>query len=234
MHYNKLPSSLPVNPESLFMTDATIETTIPFSGFYESVHLSLIESAIESMFSDDSGGSLGLENAFNDLCDFRKVFYSYAQCYAENFSVAFKIPSLKFETLESPREYNFTTDRVFCKISMEDVKAIYERLSNTEGRKVFEDVAKSMFTSRSGFYSFYSPDVEDWGDIEDWDANQIGCMLHALASYDTGKDYDSWEEYALMEDMQSNGYIDNWLCGSSPGVDRLFKIREYLIKRQDR
>ena len=54
-----------------------------------------------------------------------------------------------------------------------------------------------MFTSRDGFISHYSPDIDDWGQLRNWDHNQLYCMLEAwLEEYG-----DEWE-FAIYEDMQ--------------------------------
>lgn len=212
-----------------------LQTTIPFAGFYESLHSSMISDTENQMFSDDNGNeNTGLTSALFEICKHRQVFEKYADNYVKSFAEVFKIPSLMFEELKSPREYNFTTDRIFCTIDIEDVKRIHATLLDGEGWAVFVEKAKEMFTSRSGFASFYNPDIETWGELEDWDANQLGCLLAAWADFEHGEEFDSYAEYNLMEDYGSNGYIDNWICEASPGIERLFTIREYLQKRAER
>jgi len=207
-------------------------TTIPFSGFYNSLHDSEIDWTISQMFSDRATGTKtnpGLESALFRNCDFRKVHTSYAADYCENFAEEFKLPSLKFESLDSPREYNFTTDRIFANIELSDLHAIRNRLDEWRIR----ELVREKFTSRSGFISFYSADLDDWGDLATWDHNQCGTLLECLANNDC-TDFDQCEEYDLMESSRSNGEFEGWIESATPNIQRLYKIHDYLETRAAR
>jgi hypothetical protein len=80
--------------------------------------------------------------------------------------------------LDSPREYNFATDRIFALISWADLRAVYK----ATGWDKLCAMAKERFTSRSGFISFYESDPKQWGKRQDWDHNQTGTLLAALCS----------------------------------------------------
>jgi len=203
-----------------------METTIVFSGFYNSLHSGAIDDAEQQMFNDNEG--LGM--ALYHQCDYRAVHKAYAREYAVNFAAEFKIPSLVFDELSSPREYNFTTDRIFCKISEEDVIRLRAEISENNLRHK----AKRMFTSYDGFSSFYDPNVDSWGEVETWDANQVGCLLAAYADQENGDDFDQWAEYNLMEGDFGNGEPEGWLAANTPGIDRLYKVFNYLEARAAR
>mgnify|MGYP001343439304 CR=1 FL=1 len=207
-------------------------TTVPFSGFYNSLHDSEIDWTISQMFSDRATGNEtnpGLESALFRNCDFRKVHTSYAADYCENFAEEFKLPSLKFESLDSPREYNFTTDRIFANIELSDLREALRRVDKSE----LANLAREKFTSRSGFMSFYNPDVNTWGDLATWDHNQCGTLLECLANNDCG-DFDQYQEYNLMDRTRSNGYFENWIESATPNIQRLYKIHDYLETRAAR
>lgn len=102
---------------------------------------------------------------------------------------------MQFESLHSPKFYNFQTDIIFAHISTDEIKRIYSLVNKDD----FEEVAKEWFTSCPGFISFYSPNIETWGDIETWDHNQLGALLTAYVG--------EIEEHHLMEGFWCNGGI---------------------------
>lgn len=90
--------------------------------------------------------------------------------------------------------------------------------------------AAEKFTSRDGFSSFYSPDVEDWGPIDKRDCNQVGTLIECEA----GTDFDQFKELYLMDDAHGNGNIETWLSDSTSNIQRLYKIHDYLETRAHR
>ena len=208
-------------------------TTVPFSGFYDSLHSSEVDQVIEQMFSDDNcEPNEGLSSSLQNLCNYRQVYVNYAKCYVEAFAEEFKISSLKFDELNSPREYNFTTDRIFAEISLEDADRIRSETSAAGLAKQAHD----QFTGRDGFASFYDADVNTWGPLSTWDHNQVGVLLQAYVREQVGAfdEFDIWAEYGLMDAAFSNGNLDNWITEATPGIDRLFKIYNYLQARAAR
>lgn len=202
-------------------------TIIPFSGFYYSVHDEMVQNPLHRDFENNDA----LLYKAIDCVDWREVQKEYAKEYAQNFASEFGISSLCFESLQSPREYNFATDRIFCHINCAEVKRI---LSKTD-RKVFQQKAHEMFTSRSGFISFYDPDISQWGDVETWDHNKVYCLLCAYVEQEHPTDWDMWAEWALMEDWICNGNLDSAIWATNPQpLDRLFAIQRYLEKRAER
>lgn len=206
------------------------ETTIPFSGFYESVHNLALDDALNSMFGTREAGNP--VEAFvaraNDAMDWKAVHTEYAREYSEAFASLVEL-DLKFEALESPREYNFTTDRIFCKITEYSLLKAYAIVD----KAVLADVAKQRHTSHSGFSSFYDPGIETWGEVLEWDLNQIGTLMQALAE-DVRGEFDGWAEYDLMEYAQCNGLLDNILYTNCDAANRLCKIFDYLEDRKER
>jgi hypothetical protein len=94
---------------------------IPFAGFYESVHDGALDDALRQMFADDTGDCWEpFENLMykaHDSISWGLVRRAYAEEYAKRFADFVGLESLKFEALSSPREYNFSTDRVFTWVS---------------------------------------------------------------------------------------------------------------------
>lgn len=206
-------------------------TTIPFSGFYYTLHESALDNAVEQMFSDRDTGCnpyTGLIDRAQCECRWHGVMQDYAKEYAEQFAREFEI-DMTFESLQSPKFYNFTTDRIFCNISEAEVA----RLFSETPEDVLTETAAEMFTSRDGFSSFYSPNVEEWGDIAEWDHNQIGCLVDAYVK-SKEPDFDQYKEYSLMEDAECNGELWDWISTNTPTIDRLYKVFNYLEQRAER
>ena len=159
-----------------------------FSGFYNSIHDSVFDSETESILEDYPGKKWD---------DFRWTYNwdGYARSYvnAINSEIGMK---LEFRNLWSPREYNFATDEIYCFLKADDVKKISSALNS----ETLKRLIKERFTSRDGFSSFYSNDIEEWKEklTLEWDEIELGTLLDAwLIDNDfdlSGLDYWGFEE----------------------------------------
>lgn len=88
---------------------------------------------------------------------------------------------LKFESMDSPREYNFTTDRIFCHIPLKTVRALF-KASAAEYHVSLRAAIRERFTSRDGFISGYPNGLDSWlsKPLREWDHNEIGTLLVAM------------------------------------------------------
>lgn len=208
-----------------------ITLNIPFIGFYNSVHNDLIDDCENQLFTDHATGCTnndGLQSRFYNKCDYSKVFTKYAQAYTESFKDEFNIPSLKFISLNSPREYNFSTDKIECSISRSDIRRIYKDAD----KALLGAFVEEHCTSRSGFSSFYSPDLKSWGYVDNWEYAQIALLLQFY--FENHDNYsDDWE-YEAMQGYECNGMITQWLEEACPIITRLYTISDYLESRKER
>ena len=117
----------------------THEFSLNFGGFYYSQHSEHIEHQAE-IFEIDY-----------DNIDYKKTNINYCKAYINKLSEELEI-DLSFISLDSPREYNFTTDKIFTSISNADFKAL---LSTYDTRELFNYIEEHS-KSRDGFTSFYS------------------------------------------------------------------------------
>lgn len=206
-------------------------TTIPFAGFYNSMHDDELDRALEQAFADDSGChqvSDELHQHAFDAVEWGAVHTAYAVKYVKSFADKFKL-KLKFDELKSPREYNFGTDRIFATITQKEVR----RMRREVDQAIFKRHVEEDYTSRSGFMSYYEPDVRKWKPWKEWDHNQVGTLLRAFIETKEGAfDYDA--ERDLVEDWSCNGHIENMLFADNPKLNRLANIRDYLVKRKER
>lgn len=164
---------------------------IPFTGFYESIHNSQFDFEVEGEIEHliEQGHSTEQAEKWRDSIKWKEVHIDYAKKYVENFqnwiNEAMKDNNIsdmqftfEFKELISPREYNFTTDRILCTIETNQLKAMRDSISPMG----LNDAIAEKFTSRSGFISFYANNLEAWNRkaLPDWDANQCEVILEVL------------------------------------------------------
>lgn len=210
-----------------------METTIPFSGFYGSVHEDALDDALERLLHDDRGEILSariLNTLYNGV-EWSDAYSQYAYEYCEAFAAEFEIKSLKFIELYRPKEYNFEIDRIFASISLEDVNRMY---NETPG-DVLKNHIRDRFTSCDGFISYYSNDLDDWNakPLADWDANEIGTLVEAYVIAQRGELLGQLEEYDLFQN--SSETAAEVITGNlTEEGERLLNIANYLYGRSIR
>ena len=202
-------------------------TTIPFQGFYQSCHDDAIDRAIEyaAEINDNGDSNPIIASELQRCIDFRKVYEAYAKDYTQALAIFLKV-NLRYDEFSSPREYNFTTDKIFANIS----DSGFQRLYDSVDKAALADLVADRFTSRDGFISFYSGDIADWPeDITEWDHNQAGTVLELAA---TEQD---WQEDEYSHETNSNGDLDNWIdAAMDQRGHRLLRIVGYLRERSYR
>jgi hypothetical protein len=196
---------------------------IPFAGFYGSAHDAQLDYAAQSMFSDDQGdANRGLVERLTYSCSWHDVQKSYAARFVEEYCEAVGFEAC-FESMQSPKFYNFETDRIFVTLAATEARRMFENISPG----TMTEKAEERHTSRSGFISFYTSDWRQWGEVETWDHNQLQTMIEAYAA-DMADEVD---EVHLMEDAWCNGNIESWIENNTPGIERLYRVHEYLRTR---
>lgn len=166
-----------------------------FPGFYETV---FDERYIES---DQRDQLYELYKGFKHLDDWElpesyrsEVAKEFAEVYISelNDKLGLKM-ELTSESVESPREYNFTSDQVICYIEVGDwdefIKKISSLMSLLEYRTELAKIIKENHSDRPGFWSFMSNNIEDWfGAIVDPDnTNYLECVLWYLYCLKSGE-----------------------------------------------
>ncbi|MGE0211827.1 MAG: hypothetical protein AB7S41_09050 [Parvibaculaceae bacterium] len=115
----------------------------------------------------------------------------------------------KFEAMDSPKFYNFETDRVFAYVEPETVARLFA-LSQEDQHQALKAKIQERFTSRDGFISGYRNTLETWlaKPIENWDHNELGTLLLAcldLRATDCPDDPKQWD-WAIFENMYEDFY----------------------------
>ena len=168
------------NDKNISTKEGCFITKVPFQGFYNSIY-----SDYDYSISEDSEYTDQEKENILDSIDHKATQENIAAAYTDEFSELFKIP-LEFESLTSPREYNFETDKIYAYIPISEVARL---LSFTKPETLAETV-KDRFTSRSGFISFYDNDVNTWN-WENPDHNMIETLIMAyISETPESEDYD--------------------------------------------
>ena len=141
-----------------------IETCAPgFSGFYESIWTFDEESVLDFINEDRREN----DKEPIETCDDIDVDYtSYRTHIGREYCNALttnvlhpSIISVDFKDIESPREYNFTTDKIACEVTI-DTDKISEWVK--ENREELTEYVHERFMRRDGFIPFYSNDITVW------------------------------------------------------------------------
>ncbi len=168
-----------------------IETNIPFCGFYHSAYDREIDYTVENLAEylaeEHDLTTEAVCDAMMGHCDFFDTWQAIARLHVakwlELFSDDFGVDLYtghEFSGLTSPKFYNFSTDRVFARISFDGVQTLFER-QKADGFKVFGEILKERFTSYDGFISHYSNQVAAWLEkpLDEWDHNEVCTLLIA-------------------------------------------------------
>ena len=214
-----------------------LESTIPFDGFYQSYISADIEHQIGQQIEWDTDIYDLNEDEQQILWDNylsvnRKYLYNqiaedYTNFYIEILNRRLKGFTLKatYKCYESPREYNFETDRIFIEIeenhAVDFIKYIIKNY-----KKELEKKIKDRFTSRDGFISFYKNSLDLWTkDFKEWDCNMIGNCFELFDLEEEDINY-SLREY-LSETIMDN--LGNTL--GQEGIDLLDKKQKEKDKK---
>lgn len=178
---------------------------IPFPGLYQSILDSTIDSEIESdghnrckdasNEGDESSYPQSIRLDSSEVCeayfasgvsDFIFAHLRLARDYLAAFDelltghLGYRT-RLQFESMESPREYNFTTDTLYAWIPHSTVQLLARAMESES----FAERVRERHSHRSGFISSYSNDPEHYrekyheGGPAALDHNEIETVLQA-------------------------------------------------------
>jgi len=208
-------------------------STIPFQGFYNSLYSYAMEGEIENSldwYTEDYDLSETqrdtLANGYLEK-NVSKFYHNVSKDYAEAFIYEIERETglsldAKFESMESPKEYNFQTDRLFIELPEASAVAFVDYILANHKDELKKLIAQ-RFTTRSGFISHYDNTLEAWGDPSEWDYNQLGTCFQ-IFEYLEQEIY----EHSIYESI-SNGLADTLSDAADKMLDKCLekkKIRE--------
>ena len=164
------------------MQNLTINTTINFGGFYESIHSSIIDTYIEDYEYD-------WENV-----NYRATYESYAKNYIKVLNQKLDT-NISFKSLVSPKFYNYSTDVINIDISKKDILKLFQYVRNEELKQEVFNIIKESSTSKDGYIAFYN--YEDF-----FKKDNLGILIECLVDVIVENLQDD-----IVEELQAN-YID--------------------------
>lgn len=132
------------------------------------------------------------------------------ECYRNELGVDIR---LEFTELVSPREYNFSTDKIYCKLSCDNIKDFVGRINALilENYDKMSEYIKERHSTRDGFVSFLSSEIREW--LHEWqnDERMMSCVLFYLVDIFRNKrgeleSIDSELYYQIHEQVDSTFY----------------------------
>lgn len=155
----------------------SVETFAPlFSGFYDSIWDSLIDNYLEYEAEEQ-----GLEYIENYSVNFEEYSKEITTAIDQALSELGLDIDLEFQSLARPREYNFETDSINVKLTLDFDKFIS---MVADKREEILPILKERYSDRDGFFSSHSNDYQEWfndllNNFEE-EQHKVGAMLEIL------------------------------------------------------
>lgn len=190
-----------------------------FCGFYESP---LLNS--DSVYYEVKENLDMYQERYNDETldedDLELDYNAYTEACAEAFVDAFKyempsfITKMKFDTIVSPRYYNYSTDKICVNIEMDENWKEMICAWMKENEAWFKKRVKEDWSNRDGFISFLSNNYQDWFDEfakedENIDERYISAILKYMMYTADNRIYEN-----LIYNVFDNVYISKYIYNS--------------------
>jgi hypothetical protein len=198
-----------------------------FHGFYESVYTdALYQDDAYHLFNEPNNVPENILEFCMNIATMPDGFEdAVGAVYLTEIDDAMKevIPSWgesKYVETDSPKEYNYTTDRIVGKIKYTEELNNEIRAYLEANKEQFTKWIKDNHSSYDGFYSFYSNDSEEWLNADEWDYNEIGSIIGFILNNNYGDEIGDDLNYRTYEYCSGNGIL--W-----PDVDINEVIKEF-------
>ena len=185
-----------------------VQTFLPvFNGFYNTLFEEILENATDNAIEYYNEQNNTLLN-YDDF-DFNYNLIMSEICKDAILKVEDKLNeigincTINFETLISPREYNFSNDSINIEINFKKFSQVIEILE--QNYDLFTQYIKENYTSRDGFISIYSRYASDWmEDLREYaenEAHKVGAVLDFIL-----QEIEEYKDEDLYSDLCENYY----------------------------
>ena len=131
--------------------------------------------------------------------------------FTEGFSDMYKphfIKSIVFDEMTSPRFYNFDNDRIYAFFEFTDDWKDHIKNFMDSNYKELKDIIKEEHSSRSGYISFMSNDIDEWykkffetTDEDDIETTYLEEIIKYYVLWDNGYAFN--EGFKIREELES-------------------------------
>ena len=204
--------------------DLTISVRVPFSGFHGTVHEHMIKWAMEEI-NPDRDDHDGDDRVDPDNIRWDDVKLAYAQAWLAGV-VGETGLDLVFREIINSLDYTLDDDALVAEIPLVALESLHADMTGAESAEWKALVARGL-EKRPGFTAWdkYSPDIEDWGPVADWDEAQrdlffrfrIAARINeaAIAEQAAGR-LEEMIRKAMIDPGQAAGHIE---CDSNTDPD---------------
>lgn len=183
------------------------ETFCPlFPGFYGTVFEYQNEGEDIDSYNEENKTDLKWEDFDFDYRDYESRISNAFVNRLETELNQFLPITLTYQSICSPKEYNFANDSINI-VAKLDLKQLIGLIK--ERKEQATQYFKDKYTSCSGFISFHSPNIENWLNaayILEKPAHRIGALLDCLCFIEISQDdiyywtdSESWIDYSIKE-----------------------------------
>ena len=160
-----------------------IETHCPlFPGFYNTIFEPDAENEIYS-YNQDNGTDLSYDDFEWDYDDYReRVASTFVECFERNFQ-DIMLADITYQNISSPTYYNFSNDSINIEVDFDFDR--FMQIVNENKENISQYILEN-YTSRDGFMSFHSNNVDVWCDPEyvlENKEHRVGALMEALAHH---------------------------------------------------
>ena len=192
-----------------------VQTFLPvFNGFYNTLFEDILENATDNAiecYNEYNNTSLNYDDFNFDFASIQNEICTDAVSKIEEKLNEIGINcTINFETLVSPKYYNFSNDSINIEINFKKFSQVIETLE--QNYDLFTQYIKENYTSRDGFISSYSSYASDWMEDLREDAenevHKVGAVLDfILQEIEEYKDDDLY--FYLCENYYGIDYTIN-------------------------
>ena len=186
-----------------------VQTFLPvFDGFYNTLFEDLIDNTVDNAIeyhNEQNDTNLSYDNFDFDYASIQNEICKDAVIKIEEKLNEIGINcSIKYETLVSPRDYNFINDSINIEINFKKFSRVIEILE--QNYDLFTQYIKEHYTSCSGFISSYSNYSSDWiedikNDAENED-HKVGAVLDFIL-----QELEEYKPENLYYELCENAYF---------------------------
>jgi hypothetical protein len=160
-----------------------IETHCPlFPGFYNTIFEPDAENEIYS-YNQDNDTDLSYDDFEWDYDDYReRVASTFVECFERNFQ-DIMLADITYQNISSPAYYNFSNDSINIEVDFDFDR--FMQIVNENKENISQYILEN-YTSRDGFMSFHSNNVDVWCDPEyvlEKKEHRVGALMEALAHH---------------------------------------------------
>ena len=179
-----------------------VQTFLPvFNGFYNTLFENILDNATEFAIDDyneQNNDDFDFASIKNEIC---KDAVSKIEEKLNEIGINCTI---NFQTLVSPREYNFSNDSINIEINFKKFSQVIEILE--QNFDSFSKYIKDNYTSRDGFISSHSSYASDWmedlkNDAEN-ETHKVGAVLDFIL-----QEIEEYKDENLYYELCENAYF---------------------------